>query len=1730
MKTLVILGLMWICSLAISFGQTPLDPPSITTHNAILAARGDSTINFSDTSIFAGNQSEFMFGHQWYNALSGVNKRLYMNCYTANHGQLLDHYALNFYRFPRTYDKTTFINYDLRGGQLGYCYSLQIDPEAPTYELDAYFQPNSGDTLGAIYGFRHKEGGSQGTGLYANRYTYIADSGRADTGRIILSSPIGTETLQRLYGNTDPKTNGTHWYLSVNLRRLNALWDFSSDTNDVILSIKIPMRYRFNSIIKKSRAIIFDSISSRYNGLSDKGYYTRGGWMENHLTPANDSIFVIRRSMLPMYSDTCDITLSAFFRATLPDSVNPPFRDLVNVKTGEIDSLSMEVRYFGNCDIAIDWLRLETPETRALFRGEKDTAIATIVSNAFKDVTNFRDTIGGMPRARLWRFYITDEPGPLLIASSRYYLKLLDGYAIVEGSGDSRYTHSVSNQPTFWGSTSRFDYITKAPFIKYVIYGAGSAAKYKAPRNHTFGFKGGWQYTWNPIDSTIPDSIKPGLLSQNFQTATCDSNRDGSAYEKCSFYGEAWRIQQCFWPTVYPWVTSMNGFNSYVPPDEAYNVLTGDAGLLGSYEYSSSYLRKGGKAVLFSSKPWLSNIWIASEWFGLIHSDASVRPALTTGYSRAQTGEEMRLYCWNALILGAKGLMYDNFDDEQGEGGKLLDTTTNHGASSTWLRMSAMGRYEGLSDSYLKNDSSGQFLLQSDKSGSDFILHGDSTRINQYVNFDSSAYALGVSPNRIYCGRKSVRLEVMKVHDRVNSISSTLMRLDLQGWYSKGHRSYYIVRDNDTSYLTKFLRLDSGYLKTRPFNRDAVEGWDSTFCEITVHKDTNIPMDSIFYVGVLNRRTNPLIRTSDTSQLQFFTTAEFDSLTLGVDTAWRNRRFKQGGSRELSLPFNYKDANGRYALLRVSELGGGIDTVIGQDRAATIKLLPGEGKMLKVQILRPNEVAGDLGYSNQTKICTYPKMSHATGKWKETDTLVHYMTYVHAAYNDTSKKTGVYFRKSKPATQHMNTAAIQWDNTEYFLSKNTYHDGYWFYDCDSCNFPALVTRFDSLTQEYRSYVVYGCVSDYHSSPTATRDYQYIMESIVRVKDDSVIGDYYGRSRAVAEKRDMAVWGTPMINASDSVNFYCWSDAGLGIVVAWKKPDTNQFRDYLHIHWATGCTPPYSTKNPSMNPYSRYMNGEHENDCGLVWQEYAGCFGGYKQIFYTRLYFDNGHFTYGLAPTIDTTAGDSVFFNSGSTIFYVSSHASQSHYTNAFPVINRDLHISTADTSICDFDSYFSGYKSLGNKFDKVYWQSENFEAGVTGLIKNRLMWLRDTMIGINYIPSHFNSSTTSILWDANGRFLDQPVVSAGEGYKYNRSVFLLDYYNCFNLSERALNLNFRSCPWTLTYSYPFTILKILDSLASIHHFPQYLFENATEANVTIVDGGRISNAHLAERGSIDSSDWQRNHRIYNRQDQYNISPRPAPVIRSSGQYFFKTSETQAIARQFFSFGDDSLSFGVSSVVVGEQEYSLKAKSPVSPFDFMKSPDTLSTDWFNVDNIETMDVITAGTSPDRMSVWLERQSDGATWDVPLDEGEQMKIARQTVELTNGDDENYRVRICSQNNSLYRPETAITQDGDGTSFGKSSGKEFKQINLGNSDPTQTVFVYPNPARDEVNLIIKGTDKSEVIIVSAIGGEAVRFFTDGGKTVTVNTSTFPSGMYVVRVRRGSASDVVVPFVVFR
>ncbi|MBS1537211.1 MAG: T9SS type A sorting domain-containing protein [Bacteroidetes bacterium] len=1739
---LIVLSFFLLCFTSIS-AQTVLKPQPLSS----LTYHG-STLSLDDTTIWAPRtQQHFLMGWQWAGPNINTNKRLHCNFYQSHYGYN-DTRKYGFKEIPDSGGVKYLVWQHLRRPDaddiwaLGSERGMIFDPVA-----NADGTVRVGDTTGAVLGFTTRNmtyGSLNNSGENFDRFsldtTISFSASERDTGKIVLDNPVIDNNYYQwggVYdGRNDTVTNnwsGRRWYISLNLRRTST-FDLAM-SKDTLLTINIP--YILNDTNIKG-FVVFDSVSIDSSSHAYSLSNGRGKILAPKYKVGGTNKFVITRNMLPVGSNR-DITVSAFFRVkNLFDTLAPnpwlPGTALPTDSTPFITKIGLTVRYHGRNKVSIDWLRIATPAFERMMYGSTDSSIWEYTRHTLsllRDAITKSDTvINGVdttitpphPYFRLMSFYGVDEVPQLYYAAMRYYRDLYDGRLISEAQVSSNSASPMNMQNTWLGGSTGAEYFyVPTPIVRYGSFG------------NKYVFHTKWGY-----DNT---EYRSGYIGSSYETYLSYKAGKGD--------------------------TADNAYYKKHLIDSVLSTNVTNAGELGSYEGAirgNFYLNN----FAYADKPWWTNIWGTSGFAETWAQNESDRDMIFK-YKKPLTGEEMRSQIWTPILHGCKGIMYDRMylDTLQLTQDTVIRYDNAHNPIDTTIYCDTCSstygvektKFQGMMNapSQIPDSLEGTSLIESDIAGSDFLRNGDPTHFDLILNLDTVAYNMGVPQGRVYWGRKSMRREVMKAHDFILANDSILMKMKLVSWFGKG---FYIFKTGDSTTFNKFVALDTSRFATRPPYRtryDSIaqktvpyyEDSDSTFYDVMLHRLGTAPLDSVFILGVMNRHTSPLlvgydsVHSKDTAY--FITTAEFDSTV-----QWHpEKKYIQAGAREITVPFNYKDTNGRYALLRVRELSGTLDTIIGQDSRLSLKYLPGEGKLFKVEILRPNEVAGNLAHSNQTKIVAHAKMKRpdndSTGAWIESDTIVHYMVYHKPVPNDTAK-LGVFFRKSKPATKYMNTAALQWDNTEYWLSQYILHDSLLSF-CDTCAFPSIVTRFDSTSLEYRSYVVYGCKSD---STVQSYLQQYIVESVVRVKNDTVFTftrpglEQFGFVLDSLDNRDLSEWGTPMVNASDTANFYCWSNPTLGIVAGWKKPDSipRELVSKGGLHWTVIDTVAECTQvvaqHPSMNPYSRYIRGEHESDCALVWQEKNNCGINSPQIFYTRLRIDTiggSHITYGLSPKYGADPGSPAVFNADQSIVCVSTTNPIGDLTKySYPVVYRELFHADRNSSDCNFDYWYPGHTPNDVRFDGVYYQKllsllPSF-AYASSVITTRWIWQRDTVVNGTFIPDTLRVGYIGTIWSETNKYLDQPVISAGEAAYY--TLMTGNWVGCVNYSDRVMNLNFRSRPQKIdsvpnsTPKIYFIVLK--DSLGQILHLPQtHQYPHDPYIPVSIVDCGYVSNAHLAERGTLQLNDWQRNHRIYNRVIP---SPPAKPIIRSSGQYFFRTTAIEPKGLQFHCFGEDTVSFGVSSVVVGQREYPLKSRPLLSPSIVLKSPDTLSTDWFNVDNIETLDVITTGSSPDRMGVWLERESDGATYDVPLTAGEYIKINRETVELINGDDENYRLRICSQGYSPYHSETAITEIEEETGYGKTSGKDYKHIDLGRTTPSQTVFIYPNPAREEVNLTIKGDKRSEVIIVSAVGGEATRFSAEGGKTVTVNTSTFPSGMYVVRVRRDGIADAVVPFVIVR
>ncbi|HRE59365.1 MAG TPA: hypothetical protein PLW09_16255, partial [Candidatus Kapabacteria bacterium] len=1541
--------------------------------------------------------------------------------------------------------------------------------------------------------------------LVGNHYA-LTTASAPSTGLTVLS---GIQEHKGLV-NSD-----TLWYFAINLRRADTV--FQSDTTDpIVLKITIPYKYRkeiapgvystINSYLKFD-SLLIDNIGNK----ADIDYYSRGRWMDSKLVAVDsDTVIIIRRSMVPKFSDTCDVTLSAFFKTIELKSKtkykpNPPFRlrEYVDNQLGRIDSFDIRIEYFPTCNVNINWVRLETPNARKTFRGHWDKTMAIwFTHNVQGSIRRMQDSV---PNLRLWRYYSLDEPKVFQYLYVRYLNRFFNRQTHTEGGGSEQYMH-CTEQPTTWFAVPKVSSLgNPAPYIPYVLSRMENATKHDSAYYANFEDKHFYalrhRYGFRPVHHDRADamSAKKWFIFDSLY----GGDRYGGSYELFT--------NMTFSDTIIPQglatplIATAKSWNSSPASTRFHRMaqFPRDPSMQLQLEAGMYYYYYLNPHILYG-KPWYSYI----NFHGNIEAqyvEEKNRKYARNNNARVQTGEEVRLSLWYGLIFGTKGLLYDRFHSDA-----LVDIDTaiahkNQGNYDLWNTMRTVQGlffgcamsppYQGITQAHLYNEqlTVGDSILKSNAIGSDFLVQGDASNMDDYIHFDSTATILGISKNRIYMGRKSIRHEVCKVHDYIHKIGDTLMNIELMGWYGKGFRELVSSRNNDTSLMHSIFSFNSSRLMTiATVRRDLRDGWDTTYLDITLlrHKDTaNIPMTKEFYVGIINRRTNPLIRNSQTGDtLQFFSTSEFDSLTTSTTSFWQQQRYKQGGARMITLPFNVQASNNHYALLRVTELGADdpyldsvynyrnnpalyqkIDTVIGQDKSVMVKLLPGEGKIFRVRVQYPDRFTGDLSHSNQTKLVAHSIMRHDSvqNKWVEGDSVVYHAVY-HKKIVGASARTGVYYRVSKPIAMASNTNALQWHN-EILLSDSVEHHNRINLN-DNCAYPALIVRFDSTMNTYNSFIVYGCTSSYSGDGTPFIG-QHIVESIVALRRDTIINTSHGVSIDTVHSNVLSDYGTPMINASDSVNFYVYSCAQRGIIAGWKKPrvidrflvNTVNFR---FTHPLNCYDPVFDARHPSLNPYSRYLRGQKENDCIVVWQEKNTCVPR-ENIFTTRLRVQNDTIVYGLSPNFDIPTPYSVLFKHDSTIF-CSSTMTQSFDTvlsHHFPVVYRELWHADDSSAYCHFQTYYPGHTTTDFHLDRVVWEVHQGGSAVN-FLSDRGHWFYDTTIAGTMQPNRFGVGWLGHLWMGAYSYpmpisppasLDQPSISAGTA-AYFKDYPPVNWYGCVNsYTQRAMNLTFRHQAGGVTSIF---------SLPQTHAYPPI------REFVQMIDHNNVTQSHVAARGSVLLNDWWRNHRIYNKTVDNGIVLDPYQ-IRSSGQHYYRFGQDNALrSLSVASFGNENGSFGIGTPSINDEEYMLYPYSTMPQrmeHPYYQTIDTLATAWFRVGDDEQLRYSFSGSNPQQATAYLERKSDGAQWILPSMPLREYTLSRLELTLFNGNEEEYRIVTYGNENTSFIRNTALVYDNEEMS--KISGHTLT-LNLDELPmQQQSIRLYPNPANDELSVAWSG-----------------------------------------------------------
>lgn len=326
-------------------------------------------------------KNRYKLGFQW-SGSSQMSNALYHNIRhgsTFNPDSIDSNFTEEMYAIGQPgieIDNATFIQYE------------------PTLQTSDYknFIIRHYDSTNAVFGFNNIHGTILDSSLNSdenyNRLLLYQDSISSYPSDKIVLSDITPKTEFFTFKKPGQlsKYDGTKWNFSINLRRLD-LSD-NIENNDTILVIKIPyMAIELNgdTVYKNIR---FDKLPN--NNLAtdteELDYLENRGFAmttyDHNGANTIDSIVITKR-MIGSDSTKRDLTLSSHFscyQTETPQNTDvynprfiPGFEDPLKFELELIHSIDIEVKYYGNCDIGIDWIRIENDKAQEVLRGKYDS-------------------------------------------------------------------------------------------------------------------------------------------------------------------------------------------------------------------------------------------------------------------------------------------------------------------------------------------------------------------------------------------------------------------------------------------------------------------------------------------------------------------------------------------------------------------------------------------------------------------------------------------------------------------------------------------------------------------------------------------------------------------------------------------------------------------------------------------------------------------------------------------------------------------------------------------------------------------------------------------------------------------------------------------------------------------------------------------------------------------------------------------------------------------------------------------------------------------------------------------------------------------------------------------------------------------------------------------------------------------------------------------------------------
>jgi hypothetical protein len=996
----------------------------------------------------------------------------------------------------------------------------------------------------------------------------------------------------------------------------------------------------------------------------------------------------------------------------------------------------------------------------------------------------------------------------------------------------------------------------------------------------------------------------------------------------------------------------------------------------------------------------------------------------------------------------------------------------------------------------------------------------DPSTLDRFIPYlTTSATAMRIPKERIYLGGMTQRMEMYHRHTWIKDNEDLLMSLKLKSWYGNGFRDikehrtpadesnyYAFFSDNiHTEHISGFNGIDSLHTQNR-----LVENPDSSFADMMVHDDDD-DLYNGFYLGVLNRRVNPVV-INDTNdkftlngssdfvgtivgrdlpglqtdqEYRFLTTLEFDTLVAHgqIDS------FAQLGSRRLIIPFNYEDTTGHYGLIRIQEVVAdgvvGFDTVIGQDKSLALNFKPGEGKLFKVTMQAVDTtVNGHLKFSNQRKIVSAPLDNDSTA-------FRYHMVY-HKYDNGRAK---IYYRRSQPIPKlfmdslddYEDSSVVRWEREIHVSPRFVAHqnnDTLLQQDVQ-CLYPSLVVRKngtpdDTSKREY-VYVVY------YSTPD-TSEQHYVVEHIfpanqsltyaeTRIQESGKSVEYHYDHQYQLIDGDMMV---PVINASWDGNFIVWTipvdytgSQEDGVYCLFQEPvDTVTHTDTLFLQGGA--------LHPSVNSYSRWH--QQETEAAAVWNR-----GG--RIEYCVFTYDD----------ITKTVG------------YKGHQVIDTAYTSALPTVYRSIEQQSE--------------ASAGEVYyDVCYWEGEapfTIGFGQTGAILTKPAIKARQVTYSQYLPEHWSD-----IWFFN-IFKEDPF-----------SKVLRPNLAQGNVRLDAAGLNESDSAYVVNIN-----LEEFGHNSVVHIPMNYNFSlSALHGGKKFVDRpfqGKYP--HLSARSSVTNEiEYRDTRRIFEFGDD------TPPLIVASSQHFYRTSFGDALSVvPIPSFTADSGRrygiFGLHHETATTQEElkynTISLQVDTNTMQIVENQE-VTTEWFAANDGDLLFFHSIGSTHDFVQVELVRQSDGVRFSVPLEDVNPTYATVQAFTITNTGQQNYRMEFTPTQTSKYVEDMVF----GGVPIGAAGGGiratvEYNDVGTKLLDLSETqihtslhrdsplqIALYPNPVSEILTVALKQSADSDgslnnaqlqVRLTNIVGQTITEFTTVVGRALRLDVSTLPAGTYFVHAQ---------------